>query len=68
MRQRTGYIYSEFTNKGRCSIKAAQGGIVKCYRWVGEVTVNGKRHRFRSTNLMNVRAWVNDMIERNPYY
>lgn len=38
---------------------------IKCFRWVGEMTVYGKRYRCRSTNLGNVKSWLIDM--RNKY-
>lgn len=34
------------------------------FRYVGEITVRGKRFRFRSTNLNNVRLWVASMVKR----
>lgn len=71
MRYRTGTYYSEFTNKGRSSRKAAPrgvGGNVYAYRWVGEIMVNGKRYRKRSTNLNNVLYWLDMMVKRYPTY
>lgn len=65
MRQRTGSLYSEFTNKGRSSARYVRGcKPVYCFRWVAEITIHGKRHRFRSTSYYNCRAWLNDMIEK----
>lgn len=62
MKKRHGYIYSEMTNHGRCSTKLVKGAPpVYCFRWVGEIMVNGKRFRFRSTNRDNVEAWLEDM-------
>lgn len=59
---RHGCIYSEMTNKGRCSTKYVRGAKpLYCFRWVGEITVHGKRFRFRSTNRDNVVAWLEDM-------
>lgn len=63
--KRHGTIYSEMTNKGRCSTKYVKGAPpVYCFRWVAEITVYGKRYRFRSTNYDNVRAGLNDMVEK----
>ena len=63
--KRHGTIYSEMTNKGRCSTKYVKGAPpVYCFRWVAEITVYGKRYRFRSTNYDKVRAWLNDMVEK----
>lgn len=59
---RHGCLYSEMTNKGRCSTKYTRGAKpLYCFRWVGEITVHGKRFRFRSTNRSNVVAWLEDM-------
>lgn len=64
--KRTGCLYSEFTNKGRSSARYRRGcKPIYCFRWVGEMTVMGKRYRCRSTNYNNVRAWLEDM--RNKY-
>lgn len=66
MRQRHGTIYSEMINKGRCSTKYVRGAPpVYCFRWVAEISIHGKRHRFRSTNYNNVRAWLDDMIAKS---
>ena len=63
--KRKGCIYSEFTNKGRRSMRLARGcKPVFCFRWVGEITVHGKRHRFRLTNYDNVRFWLDCMVRR----
>lgn len=71
MRYRTGTIYSEITNKGRSTAKAAPrgvGGVIYCSRWVGEIMVNGRRYRFRSSNYDNVRHWVDMMVQKYPTY
>lgn len=66
---RKGVIYSEMTNKGRSSVRYVRGcKPVYCHRWVGEVTVNGKRKRFRSTSRSNVEAWVEDILAKYPTY
>lgn len=62
---RRGVIYSEMTNSGRCSTRYVRGcKPIYCFRWVGEISINGRRHRFRSTNRNNVEAWLNDMINK----
>ena len=63
--KRTGCIYSEFTNKGRRSMRFARGSNKPVYssRWVGEIVINRKRYRFRSTNYKNVEAWVQRMAK-----
>lgn len=59
---RRGTIWSEMTNKGRCSTKYVKGAKpVYCFRWVGAIQVYGKRYKFRSTNRDNVEAWLEDM-------
>lgn len=59
---RTGCIYSEMTNKGRCSTRYVRGAApIFTFRWVGEITVHGKRYRVRSTSLRNIEAWIEDM-------
>lgn len=64
-RRRRGCLYSEMTNKGRCSTKYVRGAQpVYCFRWVAEIVVHGKRHRMRSTNYDNCRRWLDDMIEK----
>lgn len=64
-RKRRGTLYSEFTNKGRSSVRYVRGAKpVYCFRWVAEIQINGKRHRMRSTNYDNCRAWLNDMIAK----
>lgn len=63
--KRTGTIYSEFTNKGRSSVRYKRGcKPIYCFRWVGEISIRGKRYRFRSTNRYNVEMWVEDMIRK----
>lgn len=63
MIKRTGCLYSEMTNKGRCSTKYVRGAKpIYCFRYVAEISIHGKRHRFRSTNWGNYRAWLDDMI------
>lgn len=65
MRERTGCLYSEMTNKGRCSTKYVRGAKpIYCFRYVAEISIHGKRHRFRSTNWGNCRAWLDDMIAK----
>lgn len=62
---RTGFIYSEMTNKGRCSSRLVRGAKpIYCFRWVGEITVNGKRYRKRSTSRNNVEFWLENMRNR----
>ena len=62
---RTGCIYSEMTNKGRCSTRYVRGAKpVRCFRWVAEIQVSGKRRRFRSTSYANARFWLDCMVER----
>lgn len=64
-KKRTGTLYSEMTNKGRCSTKLVRGSKpIYCFRWVAEITIHGKWYRFRSTNYDNCRAWLNDMIAK----
>lgn len=65
MRQRKGCIYSEFTNKGRRSVRYFKGcAPVYCFRWVGEICIRRKRYRFRSTSRHNVEMWLADMINK----
>ncbi|MDE6231081.1 MAG: hypothetical protein K2M37_05635 [Muribaculaceae bacterium] len=62
---RTGCIYSEFTNKGRRSVRYKKGcKPIYCFRWVGEISIRGKRYRCRSTNRHNVEMWLEDMIRK----
>jgi len=64
--KRKGCIYSEFTNKGRNSTRYVKGcKPIYCYRWVGEISINVKRHRFRSTSYENVRFWLDTMIAKD---
>lgn len=64
--QRTGCIYSEMTNKGRCSAKYTRGSKpIYCFRWVGEISVNGKRYRKRSASKNDIEFWLENM--RNRY-
>lgn len=59
---RTGCIYFEMTNKGRCSTRYVRGAKpIYTFRWVGEMTVQGKRFRLRSNSLRKVEAWIEDM-------
>ena len=64
MRYRTGYIHEEY------SPKYYRRGVGVCWRtrYVGVIHVMGKRYRMRSTNYNNVRAWLNDMLEKYPTY
>lgn len=65
MRERTGYIYSEMTNKGRCSSRFVRGcKPVYCFNWVAEITIDGKRHRKRNKNREAVERWLEDMKVR----
>ena len=65
MIKRTGCLYSEMTNKGRCSTKYVRGAKpIYCFRYVAEISIHGKRHRFRSTNWGNCRARLDDMIAK----
>ena len=69
---RTGCIYEEETCDGRhrreSSMAAVRymkgvGRVVGTKRrWVGVITVNYKRYRFRSTNRANVEAFIQDML------
>lgn len=62
---RTGIIYSEMTNKGRCSTKYVRGAKpIYCFRWVGEITVNGKRYRKRSASRNDIEFWLENMVAR----
>ena len=65
--KRTGCIYSEFTNKGRSSTRYVRGcKPVRGFRVkYGEIQINGKRYRFRSTNHHNVRFWLDVMIAKS---
>ena len=48
-----GTIYMETCNKGR-------GRKTRCARFVAEITIDGKRHRRRSTSCDKVRAWLEE--------
>lgn len=64
-KSRTGVIYSEMTNKGRCSTKYVGGAKpIYCFRWVAEITVNGKRYRKRSASRNDVEFWLENMRNR----
>lgn len=64
MRYRKGTIYEEYTYK-----RYVRGvGLDKRRRFVAEIQINNKRHRCRSTNICNVKNWLNDMIEKYPTY
>lgn len=70
-RKRTGCIYSEITNHGRSTIARGIRGcntVIYTSRWVGEICVNYKRYRFRSTNYDNVRWWLSQMCARFSDY
>lgn len=66
--KRKGCIYSEITNAGRSTlghfVRGTNKRIMKS-RWVGEMRVNGKRYRFRSTNRDNVEWWLKMMREKH---
>lgn len=77
-RYRTGCIYAEVTNDGR---HRSEGGMSSVryvrtvgmvpgrkHRWVGEISINGKRHRFRSTNRMNVVFFIREMVMKYGEY
>lgn len=62
---RTGYVYSEMTNKGRSSTKLVRGSKpIYCFRWVAELTVDGKRYRKRSAQKNDVLFWLENMLNR----
>lgn len=69
MKERRGTLYEEYTNPG--NVHAAGrfvrgvGMVGYKHRYVAEITVKGKRYRFRSTNYDNCRAWLNDMVEKH---
>lgn len=53
------------TNKGRCSTKYVRGAKpIYCFRWVAEISVNGKRYRKRSTSRNSVEFWLENMRNR----
>lgn len=68
MRERTGCIYREMVNPGR----QYRRGVGLCKNWkaryVGEIMINHKRHRFRSTNYNNVCLWLERMLAQYKYY
>lgn len=62
---RQGVIYSEMTNKGRCSTKYVRGAKpIYCFRWVAEINVDGKRYRKRSASRNDVEFWLENMRSR----
>jgi hypothetical protein len=64
-RERRGTMTLEFTNKGRSSVRYFRGAKpVYTYRWCAQIMINRKRHRMRSTNYNNCRAWLDDMIAK----
>lgn len=74
MRKRTGTIYVEVqrntgkrrNSSGNFGAQFVRGvGMVQRRRFVAEITVLGKRYRFRSTNYDNCRFWIEQM--RNRY-
>ncbi len=75
--QRHGTIYTEIHNHGRrsggnqdgnrCSLRRVRGAGVQRvygYRFVGEISVHGKRYRCRSYDYNKVVAWLEDMREK----
>ena len=68
---RTGTIYGEYYNNGKHPVRSGlhnPGVTSKSFRWVGEITVDGKRYRFRSTNFRAVVRWRDMMIEKYPIW
>lgn len=64
-KKRSGFIYSEMTNKGRCSTKFTRGAKpIYCFNWVGEISVHGKRYRKRSKSRQVVQFWLENMVNR----
>lgn len=67
--KRTGTIYSEITNAGASTLgrrfRGTNRNIYKS-RWVGEINIDRKRYRFRSTSYENVRWWVEMMVQKYP--
>ena len=73
-KQRTGTIYKEQqrntghrSNSGgrHCGVQYVRGvGRVVRSRWVAEISVHGKRYRFRSTSYDNCRWWIRMMVEK----
>lgn len=69
MQIRTGTIYSEWYNPGKGRGRgelSCPGCPSKKFRWVAEISVYGKRYRFRSTNYGNVRRWLDMMCQKYP--
>jgi hypothetical protein len=66
--KRKGCIYSEITNAGSSTlgrfVRGTNKRVMKS-RWVGEISVRGKRFRFRSTNRDNVIWWLNMMSNKH---
>ncbi len=58
MMTRKGCIYSEWQNNLGCGCTRA-GRL----RWVAEMSIRGKRYRFRSTNYANAVAWLEKISE-----
>ena len=73
-KRRTGTIYKEQqrntghrSNSGgrHCGVQYVRGvGRVVRSRWVAEISVHGKRYRFRSTSYDNCRWWIRMMVEK----
>ena len=73
-KQRTGTIYKEQqrntghrSNSGgrHCGVQYVRGvGRVVRSRWVAEISVHGKRYRFRSTSYDTCRGWIRMMVEK----
>ena len=75
MVHRKGCIYSEIkrNTKGRVQRGCGSAGHLvrdvgfvpsETRRWVGEITIQNKRYRFRSTNLYAVQAWLKEMVQK----
>lgn len=73
--KRTGTIYQELQRnikgreqKGRGSVGHVVRGVgfvkQQRIRWVGEITANYKRYRFRSTDYQSVVSWLSMMRNR----
>ena len=73
--RRTGTIYQEIQRnvKGREQLGRGSAGHVmrgvgfvksQRIRWVGEITANYKRYRFRSTDYQSVVSWLSIMRNR----
>ena len=64
-KERHGNIYSEMTNKGRSSVRYVRGAKpIYCFRWVAEISIHGKRYRFRTTSYRNAEAWLSDQVAK----